>query len=118
MAIMSLKQFRRSVRKAVEAVPGELLERLNGGFIVESSVKEEGGYLIMGEYIEDPGLGNIIILYYGSFREAMGGAPLEEWEEEILETVTHELRHHVESLAGVDDLSIEEERLLQEDNRP
>ena len=66
MAIMSLKQFRRSVREAVETVPGELMERLNGGIIVETPVKEEGGYLIMGEYIEDPGLGNIIILYYGS----------------------------------------------------
>jgi hypothetical protein len=35
----------------------------------------------MGEYIEDPGLGNIIILYYGSFRDAMSNAPFEEWNE-------------------------------------
>ena len=118
MATMNLKQFKRSVGEALSTVPVELLERLNGGIIVETPVKEEGGYLIMGEYIEDPGLGNIIIHYYGSFREAMGGAPLEEWKEEILETVTHELRHHIESLAGVDDLSIEEEHLLQEDDRP
>lgn len=118
MPVMNLKLFRQAVLEAVETLPAELLERLNGGIIVEPSIKEEGDYVIMGEYIEDPGLGNIIILYYGSFRDAMSNAPFEEWNEEIRETVIHELRHHIESLAGVDDLSAEEDRLLQEDTSP
>ena len=118
MPVMNLKLFRQAVLKIIGTLPAELLVCLNGGIIVESSIKEEGDYITMGEYIEDPGLGNIIILYYGSFREAMGNASFEEWNEEITETVIHELRHHIESLAGVDDLSAEENRLLQEDTSP
>ena len=70
----------------------------------------------MGEYIEDPDLGSLVLLYYGSFAEALDGASAEEWEEEIEETVIHELRHHVESLAGVDYLAREEEMELFQDD--
>ena len=43
-------------------------------------------------------------LYYGSFREL---ARLDEdfdWEAELWETLTHEVRHHRESTAGEDAL--------------
>lgn len=70
----------------------------------------------MGEYLEDPGLGRLVILYYGSFRESLGSAPENEWNEEIEETILHELRHHVESLAGIDDLSVEEMFELHKDD--
>jgi len=36
-------------------------------------------------------------------------------DEEIEETILHELRHHVESLAGIDDLSVEEMLELQDE---
>ena len=88
---------------------------LNGGIIVEPSAKEEGEYLLMGEYIEDPGMGKMVFLYYGSFREILGDAPIREWKEEIEETIVHEVRHHIESLAGVDDLSVEEEMEFNEE---
>ncbi len=45
-----------------------------------------------------------IVLYWGSFRSL---AELDEdfdWEEELWETLTHELRHHLESLAREDAL--------------
>ncbi len=115
MPLMSLKQFTMAANEIVGALPPELLKNLNGGIIVEPSVKEDGDYLVMGEYIEDPGLGSMVVLYYGSFREMLGNAPLNEWREEIGETAIHELRHHIESLAGVDDLSIEENMELQRD---
>ncbi len=68
----------------------------------------------MGEYIDDPyGLGNYIVLYYGSFREVLGDAPAEVWEEELWETMLHEIRHHVELRAGVDDLELEDLRQLK-----
>jgi len=116
MPLMSLKQFKHNAEEIAGSLPTELFSRLNGGIIVEPSIREEGDYIIMGEYLEDPGLGNLIILYYGSFREMLGSAPFEEWNEEIRETMIHELRHHVESLAGVDDLSVEESQVLQEDS--
>jgi hypothetical protein len=41
-----------------------------------------------------------VALYWGSFRRVAAGDPDFDWEEEIWETLTHELQHHVESLAG------------------
>ncbi len=35
MPVMNLKLFRQAVLEAVETLPAELLERLNGGIIVE-----------------------------------------------------------------------------------
>jgi hypothetical protein len=49
---------------------------------------------------------SLVVLYYGSFREMARGADLDpfDWEDEIWETITHELQHHLESLAGDDAL--------------
>jgi len=105
---MKLRQFTNKANQFVESLPPRLLEALNGGIIVEPKAKYDGDYLIMGEYLEAPGLGRLVILYYGSFRESLGDAPENEWNDEIEETILHELRHHVESLAGIDDLSVEE----------
>ncbi|GAB1399122.1 metallopeptidase family protein [Aminivibrio sp.] len=107
---MKISLFRKSVARILEKLPPVLLRELNGGVSVFPEKKREGDCLIMGEYIEDPGLGNLVALYWGSFAEALGGTSPEEWEEEIEETVLHELRHHVESLAGVDYLGEEDER--------
>jgi predicted Zn-dependent protease with MMP-like domain len=100
--------FRKAVERVLRTVPPDLLGNLNGGFVVLPEEKPDGEYVIMGEYIEDPALGNMVVLYYGSFVDQLGEAPEEEWVEEIEETVFHELRHHVELMAGVDDLSEEE----------
>jgi len=107
---MNIKRFIQKANDIVGSLPQELFKCLNGGLIIEPKTKKEKDYLIMGEYIEDPGLGKVIVLYYGSFKEFLRNASEREWEEEIKDTIIHELRHHVESLAGVDDLS-EEERL-------
>ncbi len=107
---MKINPFKKHVALLLENLPPELLKELNGGILVFPGRKTEGDSLIMGEYIEDPGLGKLVALYYGSFAEDLRGEPPEVWEEEIEETVLHELRHHVESLAGVDYLGEEEER--------
>ncbi|MBL3539755.1 metallopeptidase family protein [Aminivibrio sp.] len=106
---MNIRRFRKTVDAVLETLPPDLFRQLNGGILVRPEGKEDGDALIMGEYIEDPDLGSLVLLYYGSFAEALDGASAEEWEEEIEETVIHELRHHVESLAGVDYLAREEE---------
>jgi hypothetical protein len=46
----------------------------------------------------------VIALYWGSFRQLAGRDPGFDWDGELWETLTHELRHHLESLAGEDDL--------------
>jgi len=113
MATLDLETFTRLAGTIADELPSRLLRDLNGGISVLPGKKKDGKYYLMGEYIEDPVLGRVIFLYYGSFREILQDAPAEEWEEELRETLLHELRHHVESLAGVDDLSLEEERDLE-----
>ena len=45
-----------------------------------------------------------LALYYGSFRAVEGFDPDFDWEGEIWETMTHELRHHLEFLVEQDAL--------------
>jgi predicted Zn-dependent protease with MMP-like domain len=106
---MDLDQFRQSADSIVESLPPDLFRNLNGGVLILEEKNEEDDSLVMGEYVEDPVMGNTILIYYGSFLEDLEEASEEEWIEELEDTILHELRHHVESLAGVDYLSEEEE---------
>ncbi len=112
MPTLDLETFTRLAGSIADELPPRLVRDLNGGISVLPGKKRDGKYFLMGEYIEDPVLGKVIFIHYGSFREVLGNSSREEWEEELRETIVHELRHHVESLAGVDDLSIEEEAEL------
>jgi hypothetical protein len=47
---------------------------------------------------------SVLALYWGSFRKLAELDPDFDWEEELWETITHELRHHLESLAREDQL--------------
>lgn len=47
---------------------------------------------------------SVLVLYYGSFRRLSQLDPEFDWRYEIWETITHELRHHLESLATEDAL--------------
>jgi hypothetical protein len=47
---------------------------------------------------------SILALYHGSFARVAEGDPDFSWEEELWETITHELRHHLEFLAEDDAL--------------
>lgn len=106
---MNLDQFRNCAHRIIESLPSGLFKQLNGGILVLDEKNEEADCLVMGEYIEDPVMGKTILLYYGSFVEDLEDKSEEEWIEEIEDTIIHELRHHVESLAGVDYLSEEED---------
>ena len=45
-----------------------------------------------------------VVLYYGSFLRLARQEPEFEWEREIWETLTHELQHHLETMATEDTL--------------
>lgn len=108
---MSFEDFERLLAEMVDDVPDEFLRGLQGIHAIEEP-KEESEFVDvwrMGEYL-DPGpeqflgggdgLGRHIALYYGSFVRVAEGDDAFDWEDELWETLTHELRHHVESLAG------------------
>lgn len=116
--MLSLEAFERIANRLYDRIPPKLLEGLNGGIIISEEAEQRDPDLpdvyIMGEYVEDPyGLGCYIVLYYGSFKQVLGDADPREWEEELWETVVHEIRHHIEARAGVDDLDLEDLRQLE-----
>lgn len=120
--MVSIEAFEEMAERLFEEIPPELLEGLNGGIIISEEVEQRDPDLpdvhVMGEYIEDPyGLGCYIIIYYGSFRIVLAEEPPEVWEEEIWETMVHEIRHHVEARAGVDDLDLEDLQEMYEFRR-
>jgi hypothetical protein len=108
MSKLSFNQFADLLDRAVERIPMRFTRNLTGGFNVNKEIKREDDYYILGEYIEDDMLGCFIMFYYGSFVEVLENEPYECWEKEIMDTVLHELQHHLESLAGRDDLAQKE----------
>ena len=110
---MSFEEFREMVAEMLDEIPQEFLRGL-AGVHVRPEARVEPDYddvYRMGEYL-DPGaedflgagegLGRHVAIYYGSFVAIADGDPDFDWEDEAWETLTHELRHHVESLAGED----------------
>lgn len=120
--------FRAMVEGMVDEIPEEFLRGLQGVHVLEEARPEEGFVDVwrLGEYL-DPGsevflgggdgLGRHVAIYYGSFVEVGDGDPTFDWEAEAWETLTHELRHHVESLAG-DASLIDQDRLDALDFEP
>jgi hypothetical protein len=112
---MTFREFEAALAGMVDEIPPEFMRGLQSIHALEEA-KPEPDYVDvwrMGEYL-DPGpeqflgvgegLGRHVALYYGSFVRVSDGDPTFDWEEEMWETLTHELRHHVESLAGDDGL--------------
>lgn len=108
MAQPSFRQFAELLDKAVDSIPPRFRRELTGGFNLRKGKKQEQDCYIMGEYVEGPGLGSFIVIYYGSFVELLKEEPLPRWEAEIIDTVLHEMQHHLESLAGREDLARKE----------
>lgn len=114
MSTPSFDEFSDMLEDAVGRIPSRFCRNLTGGFNVQKKPKREGDYYIMGEYIEDDYLGCFIVFYYGSFVSLLKDEPEQVWEREIIDTVLHEMQHHLESMAGRDDLARQEmEELAQ-----
>ncbi|MEN6324878.1 MAG: metallopeptidase family protein [Syntrophomonas sp.] len=108
MAKPSFNEFTDMLDSALIRIPPQYCRKLTGGFNVQKGKKLEEEYYILGEYVEGGQLGCFIVFYYGSFAGLLEDEPREAWEAEIMDTVLHELQHHLESLAGRDDLARQE----------
>jgi len=123
---MTYLEFVNLVERLWQEIPEPFKRGVQGVHVLPEAKPEPGlkGVWRLGEYL-DPGppsafqgfegLGRHIALYYGSFLEVAG--PGFGWEGEVWETLLHELRHHLESLAGRDDLVQEDLRRLAEFRR-
>jgi len=114
---MNLDEFTEYADRVVNReIPPPLLQELHMGIIVlpeEKQDKYQREQYIMGEYVSNE-MGNHIVLYYGSFAAVLEDQPRKIWEEEIRETVKHEVWHHVEALSGNEKLARQEMKEWEE----
>lgn len=120
---MTFHEFQTLLGEMVDEIPDEFLTGLQGVHALPEERLEPDFHEVyrLGEYL-DPGpeaflgagegLGRHVALYYGSFQKIAEGDPEFDWEAELWETLTHELRHHVESQAG--DVSLIEDDLRRD----
>lgn len=110
---MQLQEFERLVHRLTGEIPAEFLEGIADISISPRAVPHPGqeGVWTLGECIPLPTTDpdprtfhSRIVLYFGSFRALAEDAGKFDWEEETWETLTHEVRHHVEWKARVPDL--------------
>ena len=113
---MIFGEFEREARRLFERVPRRYREGVDGLTVHRRAVEhpELRDVYTLGEcatesfpssYGGPDSIRSIVHLYWGSFRalSALDGGF--DWREQIWETLTHELRHHLESLADRDDLA-------------
>jgi hypothetical protein len=101
------------LNEIAEEIPQELYKELNGGIVLKEEAKlhpqnKARDLFILGEYHRDSRLGNYIAIYYGSFVQTFGNESLAEYKEQLRRVLKHEFLHHVEGLAGVQDLEVED----------
>lgn len=101
------------LNEIAEEIPQELYNELNGGIVLKEEAKlhpqnKAKDLFILGEYHSDSRLGNFIAIYYGSFVQTFGNESLAEYKEQLRRVLKHEFLHHLEGLAGVQDLEVED----------
>ena len=113
--VMTFDEFSRVAQEAFQSIPGAYREGVEGVTTVQSAEPHPDlpEVVTLGECItqgfnsdwQGPDTTRSrVVLYYGSFRHMARGDPEFDWEGEIWETLTHELQHHLESLADEDAL--------------
>lgn len=114
---MDIDRFSALADALAERLPEPLLAGLTGGIVIEERPRrhpgDPEGVYVLGEYIRDAWLGPRIVLYYGSFQRLFGAEPESVWEQQLWDTIRHELRHHVEDQAGLKDLDVEDQIELE-----
>lgn len=103
----------------VDELPQEYFHGLNGGVIFSRDEMHDETYpelYVMGHYKSEP-MSKSIVLYYGSFMALYSYYSHEEITEKLKETLYHELTHHLETLAGENDLVLEDLAFMERHRR-
>jgi hypothetical protein len=117
--MISIEEMQLMLDDIAAGFPKEFFEELNGGILLLPGVKQhkksrDNDLFILGEYHRSPDMGRYISIYYRSFINVYGHLAKEELKNKLKDTVKHEFRHHLESLAGANDLEIIDELNLDE----
>ena len=110
---MRVRDFEALVERLLAEVPPEFLDGVAAIEVLPATLPhpERGGTYTLGECIPLPAEGthegeiqSRVVLYHGSFQALAGSREDFDWRAEAWETLTHELRHHLEWRARVPDL--------------
>lgn len=112
---MTFDAFERSARRAFEGIPERYLQGVDGLVVRRDALPHPKfpHVFTLGECVTESypsgwdgpeTVRSQVVLYWGSFRALAEIDPRFDWREQTWETLTHELRHHLESLADRDDL--------------
>jgi predicted Zn-dependent protease with MMP-like domain len=112
---MTLQKFESLARTIWSEIPEQYKQGIDGLVIEENAHAhpEHQDFFTLGEcvteaYPSDFGgpetIRSFVVLYYGSFAAVAQEDPDFDWEDEIDETLLHELQHHLEHLAADDKL--------------
>ena len=94
-------------------LPDGVFRELNGGVSLLAETKRskkdpDGGLYTLGEYRRDQ-MGRYIVIFYGSLIAVYGNSSYKKMRKHLRDVLTHELTHHIESLAGDRSLEVEDE---------
>jgi hypothetical protein len=112
---MQFDEFFRRAHEVFETIPGEFREGVDGLTIRAEAQPHPTlpevftlGQCLTESFPSDwagpDTTRSVVVLSHGSFLALALLDPNFDWEGELWETLTHELRHHLESLANEDDL--------------
>jgi len=113
--ILEFEAFERAARAAFEEIPQRYRSGVDGLIVSGEAVRHptHAELFTLGECVTETYPSDFdgsdttrstVVLHWGSFRELAGRGSDFNWEGELWETLTHELRHHLESLARDDAL--------------
>jgi len=118
MILYTIDEINDLLDEIASELPGGLFRELNGGVNLldetKKSIKDpDGGLYTLGEYHRDQ-MGRYIVIYYGSLMAVYGTSSQKKIRKHLRDVLTHELTHHLESLAGDRSLEIEDEIDMQD----
>jgi predicted Zn-dependent protease with MMP-like domain len=114
---MDFETFSRLAREAFETIPEEFREGVDGLTIRAEALPHPSfpdvytlGQCLTEAYPSEwsgpDTLRSILVLFHGSFEALAKEDPDFDWDGELWDTLTHELRHHLEGLANEDALEL------------
>ena len=114
--MFSIEEINEMLDEIAAELPDGVFRDLNGGVCLLDETKKSdkdpaGGLYTLGEYRRDQ-MGRYIVIYYGSMIAVYGRSSRKMMHKRLREVFTHELTHHLESLAGDRSLEVEDETNL------
>ncbi len=112
---MDFEAFEHASREIFHEIPKRYRAGVDGLFVHRPALSHPRfqGIYTLGECVTESypsawggpeTIRSRVVLHWGSFLALAEADPGFDWREQIWETLTHELRHHLESLADQDDL--------------